>query len=50
MFLNYLFWIVLVLYFAGYWGPAPWGGRISWGAVLILLIIVGLRSFKIDIG
>lgn len=49
MFLNYLYWILLILYIIGFWGPPPWSQRIGWGAAAILFVIVGIRLFRVSV-
>ena len=46
-FLNALYWIVLILAAVGIIYPA-WRNP-SWGAALILFIIIGLREFPVSL-
>lgn len=49
--LAILFWVILVIALLGNFAPATWpyGGRVSGLAVVILLVIIGLRIFRVPL-
>jgi hypothetical protein len=46
MFLNYLYWIVLILSIAGLFMPWP---RVSSAAAVVLFACIGLRLFPVSL-